>query len=177
MSPRFHDDCRICEAAALYRCGRLNPGKYTWEWALPGSPRASVEIVTEADVVCLDNQSITIEWRPCKPTRGAIPLWRCPTCGRRCHKLYSPPGGLFRCVKCWDLKYRVLLETWEGRTLRAVAQVGVPLAGAPADGSVPLSYRARHRSPERIAHRARMREALAMMALELLRKDQPSSAE
>jgi hypothetical protein len=174
---RFHDDCRILEAAALYRCGCLTSGRYTWEWALPGSQPRSVEIVTEADVVRIENQHIPLEWRPCKPTRGAIPLWRCPTCGRRCVKLYSPPGGLWRCRGCWDLGYRVWNEGWIARALRCAAQVGVPLAGAPVDGRVPLSYRERHRSPERIAHRARMRQALAAMALELLRKDQPSSAE
>jgi hypothetical protein len=144
---------------------------------LPGSQRASVEIVTEPDVVCIEGQHIPLEWKPCQPTRGAQPLFRCPTCSRRCARLHSPPGGLFRCCKCWDLKYRVWNEGWEARTLRSVAQVGVPLVGAPVDGRVPLSRRERLRSLERRAHRARMRDALAMMALELLRKDQPSSAE
>jgi hypothetical protein len=175
----FHDDCRILDAATLYRCGFLTPGhKGAWEWALPGSQRAATEIVTEADVVRLDDQRITIEWKPCKPTRGAQPLFRCPTCSRRTPKLYSPPGGLWRCRGCWDLGYRVWNEGWMARTLRSAAQVGAPLAGSPVDAQVPPSSRERHRmGPKRRAYRARMRELLAVAVLEVLRKDKPSSAE
>jgi hypothetical protein len=89
-------------------------------------------------------------------------------------RLFSPPGGLWRCRGCWELEYGVWNEGWMARTVRSVAQIGVPLAGAPADGEVPLSYRARHRlGAKRRAHRARLRELLAIAALEVLRKDQP----
>jgi hypothetical protein len=171
MTRRFHDDCRILEAAVLYRCGCLNPGQYTWKWDQPGSPRVSTEIVTDLDAVRLENQHVPFEWKSCRPTRGAQPLWRCPTCGRRCAKLYSPVGGLFRCRACWELKYRVCNEGQMMRHLRYAAQIGVPLAGAPADGSVPLSYRSRDRNPRRSLHRARIREVMAVLVLELLRDD------
>jgi hypothetical protein len=178
MTPHYYENCRIFDAASLFRCGCLNPGRYAWEWSLPGSPRASTAIVTDTDVVRVDDQRITIEWKPCKPTRGAQPLFRCPTCSQRRVRLFSPPGGLWRCRECWDLQYRVWNEGWMARMLRAVAQVGVPLAGSPVDGRVPLSCRARTRTGlERQMYRARVRELLAVAALEVLRKDPPSSAE
>jgi hypothetical protein len=172
MTRRYHDDCRILDAASLYRCGCLKPGKYAWEWCQIGSqPRSTAEIVTEADIVRIEDQCLQFEWKPCKPTSGAEPAWRCPTCSRRCRKLYSPPGGLWRCRGCWELEYRIWHEGWMARTLRTVAQVGVPLAGDPVDGKVPVSYRERQRSSKRRVHRARMRELLAVAALEVLRKD------
>jgi hypothetical protein len=64
MTRHFHDDCCVLDAAALYRCGCLKPGEYVWEWRLPGSQQRSAAIVTEHDVVRIDNQFISLEWRP-----------------------------------------------------------------------------------------------------------------
>jgi hypothetical protein len=168
---RFHDDCRILEIARLYRCGLLNPGQATWEWELPGEPRSTAVIVTEPDVVRLENQRLPFEWKPCKPTRGADPLWRCPGCDRRCRKLYSPPGGLFQCRGCWELEYRIWHEPPLVRRLRYVGQIGVPLAGSPVGGQVPPPNRQRKRSREKVARQARIREVAALVVLELLRED------
>jgi hypothetical protein len=171
MTPPFHDDCRILEAAALYRCGFLTPGQRAWKWDQPGSPRVSVEIVTEVDVVRLENQYLPFEWMPCRPTRGADPLWRCPTCDRRCRKLYSPPGGLFLCVECWELKYRVWYEGRLMRRIRYAARIGVSLAGSPVGAEVPPSYRERQRTPANLTRRTRIRNAAAELLFELLQED------
>jgi hypothetical protein len=171
MTPRFHDECRILDVAAVYRCGFLTVGQRSWEWDQVGSQdRSTVEIVTEANAVRFEKQYVPFEWLPCKPTRGARPLWRCPTCGRLCWKLYSPPGGLFRCRGCWELEYRVRKEGRLMRRLRLVSQIGAPLAGAPAGGSVPPSYRDRHRYKRRTELRARLQDLLAIAALELMRE-------
>jgi hypothetical protein len=171
MIAPFHDDCRILEAAVLYRCGFLKPGTRAWKWDQLDGLRGPVEIVTEADVVRLENQRLPFEWEPCRPTRGADPLWRCPTCGRRCRKLYSPPGGLFLCVEYWEVKYRVWNEGRLMRRLRYAARIGVSLAGAPVGAEVPLSYRERRRTPENLTRRNRIRKAAEALLFELVRDD------
>jgi hypothetical protein len=129
-----------------------------------------MEVVTEADAVRLEKQFVPFEWLPCRPTRGAQPLWRCPICGRRCRNLYSPPGGLFRCRGCWELGYRVWNEGRLMRRLRLVSQVGGPLVGTPAGGTVPPSCRDRAHK-RRTELRDRLENLLAIAALELLRED------
>jgi hypothetical protein len=41
------------------------------------------------------------------PRFGGKSLWLlCPACGRKCRKIYAPPGmAKYRCRRCWDLAY------------------------------------------------------------------------
>jgi hypothetical protein len=151
----------------LYRCGFLTPGTRTWEWGVP-TRKLTLEITTEGDHIRLENQFIRFDWRPCKPTRGAEPLWQCPGCGRLCRKLYSPPGGLFQCNRCWELRYQVWHDGWWRRRLRQAAQIRTLLEGTPLDGEIPLSARHRCKSKRKIALRAKLREAAAAVIVEVL---------
>jgi hypothetical protein len=181
MPPRYVDDCRILESYALARAGFLKPGRRAWEWALPGRPRTSAEIVAEPGKVILRyrldatgeemEQHVALDVVPCKPTRGARLMWLCPTCGRRCSKLYGSGDRRFACIECLGLRHKSQSEREHRRMLRRASQMRVLLIGTPVDGEIPPPYRSRHRDPRRALFRARMREALAKMAFELLRSD------
>jgi hypothetical protein len=185
MFRRFHDDCRILQAARLYRAGCLIPGHYTWEWDQIGSqPRSTAEIVAEAGRVTLRyrltvigedvEQRVAIITAPCVPTSGLRWFFECPTCGTQRRKLYSPPGCLFGCVDCYGITYRsVWTDTSLQRKLRVLAQVGAVLEGHPADGTVPSGVYALRRKRQ-IKMRARLRDLLAIAALELMRDDDAS---
>jgi hypothetical protein len=168
MAPVFREDCCILEASTLYRCGFLTPGVRVWEWGVPVR-KLTLEITTEDDHIRFENQFVRFAWRPCKPTRGAEPLWICPGCGRLSRKLYNPPpNGLFQCNKCWDISYHVLHQGKWLRQWRYAAAVGVLLAGTPTEGAVPASARDRRKDREKMARRARFREAAAELALAFL---------
>jgi hypothetical protein len=180
----FHDDCRILASAALQRTGFLTPGfTGTWQWEAPVLPAGSVAIVAEPGQVTLRyrleatgkeiSQRVRLDVQPCKPTRGERWLWLCPTCGRRCMKLYGTAARSFRCSECMEVGYRSLRGGNQRRMLRRASQLGPLLEGAPVDGVVPPPCRARknERGMQRMRRRDRMREALAKVALELLRED------
>jgi hypothetical protein len=158
-----------CSLVSLARgCGRR-----LWRAAplrLPLSParsRCAIGSMRAARRIC---QRVALDWVPCKPTRGGQWMFLCPTCGRRCRNLFSLIDRPFRCRECHGLAYRSWREGNQKRVLRRASQIGVLLEGAPADGVVPPSYRLRH-SQRRMRMRARLREAMATLAFELLRDD------
>jgi hypothetical protein len=182
MSRRYVDDCRLLQAATLYRCGCLNPGQYTWEWDQVGSqPRSMAEIVVEAGAITLRyrlegvreliEQRVPIITGQCVPTSGKRWFFECPTCGTRRRKLYSPRGCPFRCRDCYSILDR---STWKDtllqRKLRRVAQIGAVLEGRPVDGTVPPGVYALRRKRQ-VKMRARLQDLLAIATLELLRED------
>jgi hypothetical protein len=183
MPPRFHDDCRVLSSDALLRCGYLTPGfNGTWEWGpIAGMPSGSVAIAAEGGQVTLRYclvaggeeicQRVPLDVMPCKPTRAERRLFRCPSCGRRCAKLFSAADRPFGCKECHGLGYRCQYEGRMKRVLRRASQIGRLLEGAPANGMVPPSNRLRH-SERRMRMRARLQDALAILAVELLRDDE-----
>jgi hypothetical protein len=183
MPPRFVDDCHHLDACAIFRAGVLNNGtKTTWEWSLIGSPasraRAKLEAVDGVLEVRyrLENgqpieQWITIEWIACRPTCGAKPYWHCPTCGRRCSRLYGTIDCIFRCCECHGLRWRSRSENEQVRRLRRLTQVGELLMGNPVGSSVPRSARPSHPQKRKRRLQSRLHDLFAAVALELLRGD------
>lgn len=58
-------------------------------------------------------------WRP---QFGGKSLWLlCPGCGRKCRKVYAPPGvAKYRCRRCWKLAYESSQEAHRWDRGRAV---------------------------------------------------------
>jgi len=56
-----------------------------------------------------------------EPRFGGKSLWLlCPGCGRKCRKLYAPPGmAKYRCRRCWKLAYTSSQEAhkWDRGTV------------------------------------------------------------
>jgi hypothetical protein len=65
-----------------------------------------------------------------QPPMGGKAIWMlCTWCGRKCRKLYAPPGRQkFRCAPCWDLAYTSAQEAhyWDrGAAAGVMAQVAM----------------------------------------------------
>ncbi|NPU98912.1 MAG: hypothetical protein HPY51_17075 [Candidatus Omnitrophica bacterium] len=61
---------------------------------------------------CFKKEAYTIYLVATRPHYGGRRWWfECPACGRRCFKLYLPPGAtVFACRACYDLTYRSAQE-------------------------------------------------------------------
>jgi hypothetical protein len=134
MPPRFTDQCRILDVAALYRCGFLKPGHTgAWEWeSVAGLPPFAVAVIAERGLVTLRYfldatgeeiaQRVPVEVRPCKPTAGQQWWWHCPACGKRTSKLFGSADRLFRCRECQMLGHRSRKEQQPWQRLLRFAQ-------------------------------------------------------
>jgi hypothetical protein len=65
-----------------------------------------------------------------QPPMGGKAIWMlCPGCGRKCRKLFSPPGmARYRCARCWELAYTSSQEAhhWDrGAAAGVMAQVAM----------------------------------------------------
>lgn len=69
-----------------------------------------------------------------RPRFGGLRWWfRCPSCARRCAKLYMPPGAeRFACRCCHRLAYRSKREPAAERVARRLEQVRERLSRSPA---------------------------------------------
>jgi hypothetical protein len=198
MQPPYLDHCRILDVDVLRRCGFLQPGHTAdWQWppighmprsavtvsAQPSPQRALARESSEAEAVRHEHQVmlhhqlrtgeqitqyVHLDAVPCKPTRGERWFWRCPTCDRRCSRLYSDGDQRFACTECIGYRYNVRLERpWRCR-IRAAMQLILLQRGEPADGRlIPRSVRS-CRDPRRRRNRERWHRAAAAVALEML---------
>jgi len=59
-----------------------------------------------------EKQAYAVRLKATQPFYGGRRWWfECPACGRRCFKLYLPPGAtVFACRACYDLTYRSAQE-------------------------------------------------------------------
>jgi hypothetical protein len=95
----------------LLRLGLLTEGNEGFaEWVSPGTGK-----VTEVHVACkgswllVEGHAVVLVFLPAfgipTPCR---PQFQCPSCGRRCGRLYKLPEAFYpwRCVRCAHLEYR-----------------------------------------------------------------------
>ena len=84
-------------------------------------------------MVDLDRHRLEVEMEERTFRYGGCSWWMlCPSCGRRCYKLYLPPGAAapptpFRCRRCWGLVYeasQVVLK-WDRGFLASPAMARV----------------------------------------------------
>jgi len=80
-------------------------------------------------LVYLDRHRLELEMEERTPRFGGRSWWMlCPSCGRRCLKLYLPPGAAtdptpFRCRTCWRLTCQAAQEAhyWDRGVLASSA--------------------------------------------------------
>ena len=113
-------------------------GSYlTCTWSRHERKRASIEVAVEQETVILhyqvtklndDSKSIDDEVRlRSHPTRLGRRYFGCPSCSRRCEKLYLPPGQFhFKCRYCYDLTYRTRQEHRKYQSLAKVMAESSP---------------------------------------------------
>ena len=105
------------------------------------------------------------------PHFGGTRWWFVCMCGRRCAKLYLPPGGQsFRCRVCLHLTYACQRETSALRCLRRIDKIRARLRPA-RNGARVLRPKGMHRDTYRwLLERAESLEAMAMPCAGLLQR-------
>ena len=117
--------------AAPYRAWRA-----TWTRFIADRVIEQVDIAVHATlplVVDLDRHRLEVEMEERTFRYGGRSWWLlCPRCGRRCLKLYLPPGAAahptpFRCRRCWGLVYEAsqVVHKWDRGFLASPAMARV----------------------------------------------------
>jgi len=76
----------------------------------------------------VEKQDYIIRLRATRPNYGGRRWWfECPACGRRCFKMYLPPGArIFACRGCYDLTYRSAQEANSYNDGKWAGMFGIP---------------------------------------------------
>ena len=109
----------------------------TCTWSRHEKKRASMEVVVHQEFVSLQYQINSLKGDPksigdimslCSHfTHRGRRYFGCPTCSRRCEKLYLPPGQFyFKCRLCHDLSYRTRQEHRKYQSLAKVLAESSP---------------------------------------------------
>ena len=96
-------------------------GWFSWEWKRRGKLVDAINVTVKDDRIIIDDQDIFIEWWRC-PLGGKRPWFHCPSCKRRCCKLYKANTS-FACKKCLNLVWKVWHERSKKRALRRAEKV------------------------------------------------------
>lgn len=94
---------------------------FSWEWKRRGKLVDSINVTVKDDRIIIDGQDIFIEWWRC-PLGGKRPWFHCPSCKRRCCKLYKANTS-FACKTCLNLVFKVWHERSKKRALRRAAKI------------------------------------------------------
>ena len=127
------------------RDGFLTPGTwFGWQWTRDGEVVSSIGVRVADGALTFsyrlgssdeDGQSVQatapLEWTPCH-YGGSRPWFRCPSCYRRCAKLYL--SGRVGCQACFDLAYESQREDAGTRALTRAQDIRVRLGGSPSLG-------------------------------------------
>jgi hypothetical protein len=121
------EDCLTLSMYWLQREGKLNSwmGTLTWRWKSTGEETGSVSFRVDHGndrfilqyTKTLQGEKRHVEdpipFHTTGAQFGGVRYWfNCPSCWRRCAKLYLPPGGLyFRCRLCYHLTYESCKES------------------------------------------------------------------
>lgn len=115
------DDYFFVDVNYFKREGLLANGWFSWEWKKRGRIVDSINVSVKDDRIIIDGQDIFIEWWRC-PLGGKRPWFHCPSCKRRCCKLYKANTS-FACKTCLNLVFKVWHERPKKRALRSAEKV------------------------------------------------------
>jgi hypothetical protein len=113
-------DCKFLLRAGVLRLGVRLGGWWRWErppgrvlrvarYELQGEDRERVGLLLSYPC---GSPLQRVELRVTRPARGGARWWLLGCCGRRCAKLYLPPGGeFFACRACHRLSYGARQES------------------------------------------------------------------
>ena len=94
---------------------------FSWQWKKRGKLVDSINVIVKDDRIIIDGQEIFIELWPC-PLGGKRPFFYCPSCNKRCCKLYKANTS-FSCKTCLNLVFKVWHERPKRRALRGAEKV------------------------------------------------------
>jgi len=136
------EDCLTLSMYTLQRDSSLkwSMGTLTWRWKSSGEETGSVGfrvdhgndrfILQYTKTLQAEKREVEdpIPFHTTEAQFGGVRYWfNCPSCWRRCAKLYLPPGGLyFRCRLCYNLTYESCNESgkFDRLFLMLAAQTG-----------------------------------------------------
>ena len=117
------DDYLFIDINHFKREGLLtNTSFFSWQWVHRCKVLDSINVTVKADSIIIDDQDILIEWWRC-PLGGKRPWFHCPSCKRRCCKLYKANTSLFACKTCLNLVFMVWNERPKKRAIRRAEKV------------------------------------------------------
>ena len=94
---------------------------FSWQWKKRGKLVDSINVSVIDDRIIIDGQDIFIEWWSC-PLGGKRPWFHCPSCEKRCCKLYKANTS-FACKTCLNLVFKAWHERPKKRALRRAEKV------------------------------------------------------
>ncbi len=94
---------------------------FSWHWMKRCRIVDSINVSVKDDRITIDGQDIFIEWWPC-PLGGKRPWFHCPSCNKRCCKLYKENTS-FACKTCLNLVWKVWHLRPKKRALRRAEKV------------------------------------------------------
>ncbi|MDP2072269.1 hypothetical protein [Methylotenera sp.] len=116
------DDFLFIDVNHLKREGLLEATSFfSCEWKRRGKLVDSINVTVKDDHIIIDDQDIFIEWWRC-PLGGKRPWFHCPSCNKRCCKLYKANTS-FACKTCLNLVFKVWHERPKRRALRRAEKV------------------------------------------------------
>jgi hypothetical protein len=140
--PTTVEHYRALAIESLARKGLLRPGcSWATTWSRNGKATGSISGRSEKGVVVLSysvrarssetcenvEQRIRLDYTP-QHFGGSRAWFRCPSCGRRCGKLYG--GARFYCRSCWAVSYRTQHQGCRGRLLMRAQKMRLLLGGS-----------------------------------------------
>lgn len=129
------EECLILDVNMLL--SHSTGSKLTCTWSRCENKRASIDVKLRHDSVLLGYSATKLNQEPISidtavpflshPMRPNRRYFGCPSCGRRCEKLYLPPGQFhFKCRHCYNLTYRTRQEHRKYQSLAKVMAESSP---------------------------------------------------
>lgn len=116
------DDYLHIDINYLKREGLLtDAGIFNCQWVRRGKVVDAINVTVKDDCIIIDGQDVFIEWWGC-PLGGKRPWFHCPSCNKRCCKLYKANTS-FACKTCLNLVFKVWHLRPKKRALRRAEKV------------------------------------------------------